>query len=312
MGANFTQNALPYVAAGLSLESGDTSGLMNLLQNQQKAREQAQQNAAFQTLVSNDPNLKLSPTEQQALGQLPGDQRISYLNSRRQEETARATQQRQLKADERADKTLDVTQKTLGLKQQEAADKKAKDAEFKTMVDTQVTNLQPAIDALPATDKLRAQALMTTARKTGDFSKVSQLLAPEKPKAGTPAHLFQEARLGNVQLADPASVDAYFTAQAKNTAELKAAKAAAANFKKSYYATPEDKRSFFESLYTPAPKPELNAQALAQLQGQAPALQAPASAAPTQGAPTDTIRIERGGKTGTILRKDLKPTDKVL
>lgn len=122
---------------------------------------------------------------------------------------------------------------------------------------------QQAIAGLNPTDQLRAKAVLSSAKAKGDFRALDALLKPEKSKPGSPQHLFEVARSGEIDLSQPNSVEDYFKSHLKKDA----AKAASANFRSAYFNAPEQ-LGFFESFYRSPVAPKLNTQGKAALNQQ--------------------------------------------
>ena len=304
------------VGQGIQLEA-DPVGFFRAREAraQQEAQRQAQATATAPLL----DQIGANPAQKQAILSLPPDQQLQTIGALNTQQQFGLAKERESRVAKQAEQQLEsrneynrllqsgqrLQQRGLDLRNAQLGQQIQDKAERKSAINDASEIYKQAIAGLSPVDQVKANAALASAKAKGDFRTVDQLLKPEKPKPGTPSHFFQSASSGEVNIQDPNAVENYFKSSIKDP---KQAKAAAANFRSAYFTQPE-KLGFFESFYKSAQPAQLNAAGQARAQGQVPPPQTPQAPAP---GPDDKIQIIRDGQPGTISRKFLKPTDKIV
>jgi hypothetical protein len=292
--------ALDVIGTAAQLEA-DPAGYFRNRQAQQQ--HQAVQQAQYQ---ANAPLLNQLQIPAEAFKALPPEQQMHTLGTYQKQQDLNLNTKKEARQGEQFDKTYEIQkrtadnrdaynkllqssqviqQKNLDLRNKSLTEQLTDKAERKDAIGAASNVYEQAIQGLPGPEQLKAKAALAAAKAKGDFRAVDTLLKPEQVKPGTPQHLFQAARNGEVNLQDPSAIENYFKANMKSK---DGARAAANNFKAAYLATPE-KQSFYDSWFGTTPPPKLNPAGQAALQGQTP--QAPAPQAMPQ--PVSANEVER-------------------
>ena len=137
------------------------------------------------------------------------------------------------------------------VKEGEAARKTAEAQAQRDSVQAQTEAYSPVIDALPSNEKIRAQAIIAGARKSGDMKPLETFLSSSAVKPGTDSHLlYSIAQNPNILKGGPAAVETYFFTHLKDKG---AAAKAADSFNQAYTNNPMQ-----IPLFRPNPELKLN------------------------------------------------------